>query len=399
MGIWAIFCGGLLLASEDDDAQEKTEEPTQRRLEKAREDGQVLTSKEMFVFATTAAGVIILLALVVIVSQWISRWGGFFRFEQGDALSGLLMARLSEAYLDFLIVALIVAVPILVVVLSTQMLVGRGLHFALTAANFKGNRINPLNGLKRMFSLHSLVELAKSVLKVGVIGAAAYFVILNYLPTMLALASMSLDRGIETGFYALMFLMGVSAAILGGIGALDYAWSNYEHMKKLRMSRQDLKEESKQTDGSPEVRSRIRRLQYEASRRAAEQARSLDDVGNATAIITNPTHFAVALRYVPGEQNAPMIVAMGRGRIAEEIIKRGTEAQITVFQSPLLARALFFTGEIGQEISDLLFTPIAAVLAYIYRVDRGEDPETPEFEIPEELQFDQNGRPINGEAS
>ena len=216
---------------------------------------------------------------------------------------------------------------------------------------------------------------------------------------MLALASMSLDRGIETGFYALMFLMGVSAAILGGIGALDYAWSNYEHMKKLRMSRQDLKEESKQTDGSPEVRSRIRRLQYEASRRAAEQARSLDDVGNATAIITNPTHFAVALRYVPGEQNAPTIVAMGRGRIAEEIIKRGTEAQITVFQSPLLARALFFTGEIGQEISDLLFTPIAAVLAYIYRVDRGEDPETPEFEIPEELQFDQNGRPINGEAS
>ena len=332
------------MASEDDDAQEKTEEPTQRRLEKAREDGQVLTSKEMFVFATTAAGVIILLALVVIVSQWISRWGSFFRFEQGDALSGLLMARLSEAYLDFLIVALIVAVPILVVVLSTQMLVGRGLHFALTAANFKGNRINPLNGLKRMFSLRSLVELAKSVLKVGVIGAAAYFVILNYLPTMLALASMSLDRSIESGFYALMFLMGVSAAILGGIGALDYAWSNYEHMKKLRMSRQDLKEESKQTDGSPEVRSRIRRLQYEASRRAAEQARSLDDVGNATAIITNPTHFAVALRYVPGEQNAPTIVAMGRGRIAEEIIKRGTEAQITVFQSPLLARALFFTG-------------------------------------------------------
>ena len=387
------------MASEDDDAQEKTEEPTQRRLEKAREDGQVLTSKEMFVFATTAAGVIILLALVVIVSQWISRWGSFFRFEQGDALSGLLMARLSEAYLDFLIVALIVAVPILVVVLSTQMLVGRGLHFALTAANFKGNRINPLNGLKRMFSLRSLVELAKSVLKVGVIGAAAYFVILNYLPTMLALASMSLDRSIESGFYALMFLMGVSAAILGGIGALDYAWSNYEHMKKLRMSRQDLKEESKQTDGSPEVRSRIRQLQYEASRRAAEQARSLDDVGNATAIITNPTHFAVALRYVPGEQNAPTIVAMGRGRIAEEIIKRCTEAQITVFQSPLLSRALFFTGEIGQEISDLLFTPIAAVLAYIYRVDRGEDPETPEFEIPEELQFDQNGRPINGEAS
>jgi len=386
------------LASEENDAQEKNEEPTQRRIEKALEDGQVLSSKEMFVFATTAAGAIILLALAIIVSQWIGRWAGFFRFEQGDALSDLLMARLSEAFFDFLIVSVIVAVPILVVVIGIQMLVGQGLNFALIAANFKGNRINPLNGLKRMFSLHSLVELGKSVLKVGLIGAAAYVVILNYLPTMLTLASMSLDRAIETGFFALMMLMGVSATILGGIGALDYAWSSYEHLKKLRMSRQDLKEESKQTDGSPEVKARIRRLQYEASRRAAEQARSLDDVSNATAIITNPTHFAVALRYVPGEQNAPTIVAMGRGRIAEEIIKRGTDAQITVFQSPLLARALFFTSEIGGEISDQLFTPIAAVLAYIFRIDRGEDPEVPEFDIPQELQFDQNGRPINDEA-
>lgn len=394
----AIFCGGLPLASEDD-AQEKTEEPTPRRLEKAREDGQVLTSKEMFVFSTTAAGTIILLALGAVVTQWIGHWGGFFRLEQGEALTDLLRARLSVAFTDFLILSLIVAVPILVVVIGTQALVGRGLNFAAKAMEFKGNRINPLTGFKRMFSLHSLVELGKSILKVGVIGAAAYVVILTYLPTTLTLASMSLDRAIETAFFALMILMGVSAVILGGIGVLDYAWSNYEHLKKLRMSRQDLKEESKQTDGSPEVKARIRRLQFEASRRAAQQARALDDVPNATAIITNPTHFAVALRYVPGEQNAPTIIAMGRGRIAEDIIKRGTAARITVFQSPLLARALFFTGEIGQEISDLLFTPVAAVLAYIYRIDRGEDPEVPEVDIPQALQFDQNGRPIHDEVS
>ncbi|MBF9046378.1 flagellar type III secretion system protein FlhB [Rhodobacterales bacterium LSUCC0031] len=386
------------LASEDD-SQEKTEEPTQRRIEKAREDGQVLNSKEMFVFATTFAGTIIILALAVVVTQWIGHWGGFFRFDAGDGLSDLLPARLSVAYWDFLILSLIVAVPILVIVLATQALVGQGLNFAASAMAFKGNRINPLNGLKRMFSLHSLVELAKSILKVGFIGAAAYFVILAYLPAMLGLASMSLDRGMETAFFALMVLMGISVAILGVIGAIDYAWSSFEHLKKLRMSRQDLKEESKQTDGSPEVKARIRRLQYEASRRAAQQGRALDDVPNATAIITNPTHFAVALRYVPGEQGAPTIVAMGRGRIAEEIIKRGTDAQITVFQSPLLARALFFTGEIGQEISDLLFTPVAAVLAYIYRVDRGEIPDFPDVEVPQELQFDQFGRPINDEVS
>lgn len=387
------------MASENDDTEEKTEEPTQRRLEKAREDGQVLTSKEMFVFSTTAAGTLILLAIGVVLTQWIGHWGGFFHFERGEVLADLLPARLSVAFMDFVILSIIVGLPIMVVVLGTQALVGQGINFAASAMAFKGNRINPINGFKRMFSMHSLVELGKSVLKVGVIGAAAYFVILAYLPTTLTLASMSFERALEIAFFALMILMGASAAILAGIGALDYAWSSHEHLKKLRMSRQDMKEESKQTDGSPEVKARIRRLQFEASRRASQQARALDDVGDATAIITNPTHFAVALRYVPGEQNAPTIVAMGRGRIAEEIIRRGTKAQITVFQSPLLARALFFTGEIGQEISDLLFTPVAAVLAYIYRIDRGENPDFPEVEVPQELRFDQNGRPTTDEAS
>ena len=382
----------------EDDSQEKTEEPTQRRIEKAREDGQVLNSKEMFVFATTFTGMIIILALSVVVKQWIGYWGGFFRFDTGDGLRDLLPARLSAAFWDFLILSLIVAVPILIIVLATQALVGQGLNFTSGAIAFKGNRINPLNGLKRMFSAHSLVELAKSFLKIGFIGAAAYSVIIAYLPSILGLASMDLLRGMETAFFALIVLMGMCVAILGVIGAIDYAWSSFAHLKKLRMSRQDLKDESKQTDGSPEVKARIRRLQYEASRRAAQQSLALDEVPNATAIITNPTHFAVALRYVPGEQGAPKIVAMGRGRIAEEIIKRGTDAQITVFQSPLLARALFFTGEIGQEISDLLFTPVAAVLAYIYRIDRGESPDFPDVEVPQKLQFDQFGHPINDEV-
>ena len=392
-------CYVELALATDDDAQEKSQEPTQRRLEKAREDGQVLSSKEMFVFASLLAGTIILMALAMVVSQWIDHWGGFFKLEAGEALTVLLFSRLSIAFQDFLILSLIVAVPILAVVLATQAVVGRGLNFAISALTFKGDRINPLKGLKRMFSLRSLVELVKSLLKIGLIGAASYIVVLNYLPTLLTLASMSLDRAIETANLALMALLGLSVAILGGIGALDYAWSNHEYLKKLRMSRQDLKEESKQTDGSPEVKARIRRLQFEASSRAAQQALSLKDVAQATAIITNPTHFAVALRYVPGQQGAPSIVSMGRGRIAEEIIRRGNDAGITVFQSPLLARALFFTGEIGQEISDLLFTPVAAVLAYIYRVDRGEAPDYPEVSVPDELRFDQNGRQTHEEGS
>jgi len=393
-----IICGGLPLSAEDN-SQEKTEEPTPRRIEKAREDGQVLNSKEMFVFATTFAGTIIILALAIVVTKWIGHWGAFFRFDAGNGLNNLLPTRLSVAFWDFLMLSLIVAVPILVIVLATQSFVGQGLNFAVSAMAFKGNRINPLNGLKRMLSLRSLVELVKSILKVGFIGTSAYFVMLAYLPAILGMASMSLEHSIETAFYALMVLLGTSVVVLGVIGVIDYAWSSFEHFKKLKMSRQDLKEESKQTDGSPEVKARIRRLQYEASRRAAQQGRALDDVPNATAIITNPTHFAVALRYVPGEQGAPTIVAMGRGWIAEEIIKRGTGAHITIFQSPLLARALFFSGEIGQEISERLFTPVAAVLAYIYRVDRGERPDFPELEVPQDLHFDQFGRPINNEVS
>ena len=167
-----IICGGLPLSAEDN-SQEKTEEPTPRRIEKAREDGQVLNSKEMFVFATTFAGTIIILALAIVVTKWIGHWGAFFRFDAGNGLINLLPTRLSVAFWDFLMLSLIVAVPILVIVLATQSFVGQGLNFAVSAMAFKGNRINPLNGLKRMLSLRSLVELVKSILKVGFIGTSA----------------------------------------------------------------------------------------------------------------------------------------------------------------------------------------------------------------------------------
>uniref|UniRef100_UPI00261B048E EscU/YscU/HrcU family type III secretion system export apparatus switch protein n=1 Tax=uncultured Lentibacter sp. TaxID=1659309 RepID=UPI00261B048E len=124
---------------------------------------------------------------------------------------------------------------------------------------------------------------------------------------------------------------------------------------------------------------------------------ALADVPDATAIITNPTHFAVALKYVPGEMRAPVILAMGRGKMAERIIEKGAEHGVTVFRSPLLARALYFTGDIGQEITDGVYTAVAAVLAYVFRLDRGENPEEPWVDIPDELQFDEHGKALNGE--
>lgn len=381
------------MASEDD-GQEKTEDPSQRRLEKAREDGQILSSKDMFVFSTTLAGLFLILAMSAFIKDWVGRWQAFFVWDRAETLNDLIAARTWDAFIYFLLVSLFVAVPILVTVIVTQAVVGTGISFAASALAFKGSRINPLAGLKRMVSLRSLVELGKAILKVAVLGGASYLVLSAAVEAMLTLASTSLDRAIGAAFAGFTQLLIVAVVLLGGIGLIDYMWSRHQHMEKLRMSRQDLKEENKQSEGSPEVKSRIRRLQFEASRRAAQQAMALDSVKDATAIITNPTHFAVALRYVPGEQGAPTILAMGRGRMAERIIERADEFNVSVFQSPLLARALYFTGEIGQEISERLFGAVAAVLAYVYRLDRGETPDYPDVDLPDDLKFDQSGRPL-----
>ena len=193
---------------------------------------------------------------------------------------------------------------------------------------------------------------------------------------------------------AIPALIGALLIALAIVAAIDYFWERHTHISSLKMSRQELKDEHKQTEGSPEVRAKIRRMQMETSQNAAKQREALEDVSNATAIITNPTHFAIALRYVVGEAGAPKVLAMGRGKIAEQIISRGAEANITVFRSPLLARALYFTSEIGKEISDKLYNAVAVALAYIYRIDNGEFIEEPNIEIPTELQLNENGQPL-----
>ena len=162
------------------------------------------------------------------------------------------------------------------------------------------------------------------------------------------------------------------------------------------MSRQDQKDEFKQTEGSPEVKAKIRRMQMDTAANATKQREALNDVKEATAVITNPTHFAVALKYVVGEKGAPQVLAMGKGKIAEEIIKIAKSENVNIFQSPFLARALFYTSEIGKEISEKLYTSVAIALAYIYRVDQGEILDTPEIEIPDDLKFDEYGNLDNG---
>lgn len=378
------------MAEENQDGQEKTEEPSQRKIDKHKEDGKVLSSKEMFVFTGIAGALLLMYAFSFAFKPLLFEWGNLFVFTGNDKLDDLPTTKSLDALFFIIKISLYVGVPMLVVVLATQFAVG-GINFAPKALSFKSNRINPLSGLKRMFSLKSLVELGKALLKVGLLFASAIGVIYYLLPQILRITDGNLKTGLELTQSSFPLLIGALLISLLIIAAIDYFYQRYEHIKSLRMTKQEVKDEYKQTEGSPEVRAKIRRLQMESATKSAKQQEALENMGDATAIITNPTHFAVALKYEVGQLGAPKIIAMGKGLIAKRIIDIGTEKNITSFRSPLLARALFFTGEIGEEISEKLYNAVAVALAYVYKLDRGEDIETPDIDVPEDLRFNENG--------
>ena len=378
------------MAEESQDGQDKTEEPSQRKIDKAKEDGQVLQSKEMFVFTSIAMGLIIFLFIPEVALPGMNEWGKFFQIESKEQLYNLPYSRLYQVFEIIIIIALFVGIPLMVVSLLTQMAVG-GINFAPKAATFKGNKINPIKGLKRIFSVKGLVELGKSILKVVLLVGLSTIVIYIMLPQLLMISHGTLNSALEIMYYAFPFLIGTLLAALAIIAAIDYFWQRHVHIEQLKMTKQEVKDEHKQTDGSPEVKAKIRRMQMEKSRESSKQREALENVSNATAVITNPTHFAVALKYNPGEIGAPTIIAMGQGAIARQIMERANEHKITIFRSPLLARALYFTGEIGNEISDKLYNAVAIALAYIYRIEQGQTAEEPDITIPDELTFDEFG--------
>ena len=382
------------MAEEGDNSQEKTEDPSQRKLEKAAEDGKVLTSKDMFVFTGLFGGLLMMLGVPSIIESALGSWSALLSLEPGADLDVLISQRITEGVKMILIAGAVVGLPLMVLVVLTQAAVAGSLNFAPKAMAFKGNRINPLKGLQRMVSVKALVELGKASLKVILLFSVAIAVLYVQAPKILQLPFRSLGEAVASAATMFPAVLGGLLLVLAVIALLDYMWQRHTHIKELKMSKQDQKDEYKQTDGSPEVKAKIRRMQMENSANAARQQTALNDVPSATAIITNPTHFAVALKYDVGGLEAPKILAMGRGKIAEMIIERGNDADVTIFQSPLLARALFFSGEIGREIPEMLYQAVAVVLAYIFRVDRGEDLERPDVELPEDMRFDEFGKPM-----
>ena len=383
------------MAEESQDGQEKTEEPTSRKLEKAAEEGQVLSSKEMFVFT----GIIMMFGLVYLIPYFsqmlLSYWAMFFDWSDIVNDKKSILDILYYALRLIVTIIFFVSIPMFLVVVLTQIAVG-GINFAPKALQFKGKKINPIEGLKRMFSQKALAELVKAILKVLLLFGLTAVVVYERLDDMIQLTERELSQAVIVmgqSFPQLLFVLLVGLAI---IAAIDYFWQRHIFIQGLRMTKQEIKDEFKQTEGSPEVKAKIRRKQMEASANAAKQASALNDVKDATAVITNPTHFAVALKYEVGSKGAPTILALGKGAMAKAIMERAEQANITLFRSPLLARALFFTGEIGQEISDKLYTAVAVALAYIYKIDRGEFASEPEIIVPEDMQFNEHGELLEG---
>ena len=379
------------MAEESEDGQEKTEEPSQRKLDKAAEDGKVLTSKEMFVFTSVGMGLVMLLCITQIVPQILGIWGEMFRFDTAHDIRGFGLPKLKDGFSLVIMVTIIVGIPLLLVSLLTQAAVG-GINFAPKSMEFKGNRISLLAGLKRMFSSKGLVELAKAILKVVSLFGIAAWVIYAKLPSLMFLTSSTLGGALGEISNVFPLMIGAMLVALMVIAAIDYAWQQHTHTKSLKMTLKEVKDEHKQTEGSPEVKAKIRRMQMQQSAEGGRQRDALENVASATTVITNPTHFAVALKYEAGTVGAPTVVAMGKGKMAEQIIERATDAKVRVLRIPLLARALYFTSNIGGEISETLYNAVAIILAYVYRLDRGDVLDEPEINLPPEMHFDEQGQ-------
>ena len=385
------------MAEENQDGQEKTEEPTQQRLQKAAEEGQVLTSQEMMVFTTLAMGLLLFMGLSPFFEAGLGAWSKLFVIDSVENLDTLWLAKVRYGFWLVILTTIIFGTPLMIITVLTQAAVG-GLNFSNKAYNFKPSKINPVSGLKRIFSVKGLVQLGKSVLKVALLFPIGALVIFYHLPSIIQVSRSSLGQGLHRLGELFPYLVGALLIALLVIAAIDYIWQRHSHKKSLMMTPKEVKDESKQTHGSPEVKAKIRRMQMQKSQESARQRDALDNVGSATAVITNPTHFAVALKYTAGQAGAPEVVAMGRGPIALQIIDRAKDAHVTTLRIPVLARALYYTSEIGGEIAEGLYNAVAVILAYVFRIDSGESLDMPELTLPPELRFDEDGNLEQGAA-
>jgi flagellar biosynthetic protein FlhB len=377
----------------EETGQEKSEEPTAKRLREAREKGDVPRSKEL----TTTVLLMAAAASAYIFGEQVARQMAAmmtFNFDldkqtisDPSQMIAYLVQSLFESFLSLWGLFLLLVIAALVGPIALG-----GWNFSGQALQPKGSRINPLSGLKRMFSLNALAELFKGLAKFLVVGTVAVVVLLMDRPELTSLAKQNIELAMvhAVDILAWSFLLMSAAMIL--ISVVDVPFQVYSYTKKLKMTLQEVKDEMKNTEGKPEVKGRIRQLQREMSQR-----RMMQDVPEADVVITNPTHYSVAVRYDQARGNAPYIVAKGVDFVALKIRELAQEHDVPILVSPALARALYHASEVGDEVPVGLYKSVAQVLAYVYQLrrykDRLEDdepapPGDDEIEIPDSLRVD-----------
>jgi flagellar biosynthetic protein FlhB len=341
-------------------AQEnKTEKATPYRRRKLKQEGNVAKSVE------------IASSLTVLISSLIIFFTGALIFREVvvffTAISGLRPSEFSvlagttvkDAFLNVIKLLIPFFVVTILVVVGAHV-AQFGFIFTLKPLQFKWERINPIEGIKKMLSLTTLFELSKNTLKATLLFGIALFILKGSASLVLSSAQMPLLEGIDFLINLLIKVVLILGVVAFLIALLDFAYKKWEYEKKIRMSKQEVKEEFKQLEGQPEVKAKVK-----ARMREMAKGRMMAEVPKASVVITNPTHYAIALRYDPDRDNAPTVVAKGKGRIAERIVEVAKEHEVPVLRKPELTRAMFSAVDVGEEIPPEFYRAVAEIIAFV----------------------------------
>ena len=377
--------------SGDNGGGEKTEKPTQKKLQDAAKKGDILQSKELATALVVMAGIgwiaVTGPSVVESLSQMLIE---ALRFRREDITDFAPAARGMSLFTG-------IALPVGGILLATTLAAIAGpailgsLGFRPGAFAPKASKLNPAAGLKRIFGMQGLIELMKSIAKVALLGSIGVWLIWDRLTAIIGLGSSGLAPAMsELGNMFIMTCL-VMAGGLFLIAGIDVPVQIMQRSKRLGMSKQDIKDEHKESEGSPELKGHIRRRQFEVLSGSTRKA-----VAEASVIITNPTHFAVALRYKPGQDAAPVVVAKGCDAIAAAIRELADQNGVTVLQYPDLARAIYFTSRAGQIVNEGLYMAVATVLAFVFRVENrmASEIDRPFISVPDDLRFDADGQKL-----
>lgn len=377
------------MAEEDSDL-ERTEPASARRLEEARNKGNVPRSRELNTFAIIITGAVVLLILGSTFTDGLrAMMQHWFTFSYTSLRDPMLMWRgFIESTLASLVLMFPLMLALVLAALAAPASIG-GWMFSAEALQADFGRVNPLKGIARIISWTGIVEMIKAVMKTVLIGSIAFWIVWNRKDEILTLIAEPLTGGIPHFLHLLAWSFIWLSATMLLIVLMDVPFQLWEYHRKLRMTKEEVRKEMRESEGDPHIKGRIRALQREAARK-----RMMAEVPKADVIVTNPTHYAVALMYQTGIMTAPKVVAKGSYLLAQRIREIGEEHGVPIMEAPPLARALYKHAELDREIPTALFAAVAEVLAYIYQLRSynsglGVEPQKPsELPVPKELDFD-----------